>query len=537
MSWEMKDKILKYGLTLAVLMTSAAASAVEWLTLPPAGERSTVSVEAATNTVIEFAVPIADIQQVWAPSMQLPFTERKWRMTFDSNAMKDFPFVSFFNLNERNRFSVGVDALERDCRIASKINQEKGVYEVRIEMSAAADGNGTAAGVRDARTYRVTIDRREVEWTEALGDWRDSLGYAKVGYPEGAWKPAYCSWYAAHAAISQDWVERTAKIAAGLGFKTFILDDGWSYDEAKRVNPETIKSWYRDTGEWNRFSAAKFPDFKAHRERMRELGLNYIVWVAPYFLGTRSPAFKRWGYDVNPYKPPFEGNSLVDIRNGAMMASVTAQLVELVKNSDLDGLKIDFLDEIPTSVEKPLGTAMLGYTKSLMKELRAVKPEGLFEFRQSYATPLTAALGTQFRAGDVPFEWHANLLRIAQIRLAMGDGVPIHSDPIYWSEYETEENIDRHFKAAMAGVPMLSMDLEQMSARHRERVRYWLDFYKTKVERFQRRGHWRVRYNKGSLAYVTSELDGELLAIVNDKVIFDHDMQAKGLKPTVELDL
>ena len=35
----------------------------------------------------------------------------------------------------------------------------------------------------------------------------------------------------------------------------------------------------------------------------------------------------------------------------------------------------------------------------------------------------------------------------------------------------------------------------------------------------------------------TSELDGELLAIVNDKVIFDHDMQAKGLKPTVELDL
>ena len=88
-------------------------------------------------------------------------------------------------------------------------------------------------------------------------------------------------------------MERTAAIAAELGFGTFILDDGWSYDEAKHVNPETIKTWYRDVGRWDAFSPLKFPDFQSHRERMRKLGLNYVVWVAPYFVGTRSEAFRR----------------------------------------------------------------------------------------------------------------------------------------------------------------------------------------------------------------------------------------------------
>ena len=328
----------------------------------------------------------------------------------------------------------------------------------------------------------MTLDRRAVAWTTALADWRDALGYAKGRYPEAAWRPVYCTWYAAHAALAQDWVEEQARLAADLGFGTFILDDGWSYDERKRVNPSTIVDWYRDTGKWDAFSSAKFPDFKAHRERMRATGLKYMVWVAPYFVGSRSPIYAKYA-DRFTGQAPFEGNVLADPGDGVLMGAVGDQLVSLLSGADLDGLKIDFLDYIKPSVDRPRGGASLGFVTNLVARLRAVKPDCLIEFRQSYANPLTASLATQFRAGDVPFEWLDNLMRIAQIRLQMGDGVPVHADPICWSDTETADNIRRHFLAAMAGVPMLSMDLRKLTPAQKALVRRALDFYRTRDRR------------------------------------------------------
>ncbi|MBR6587731.1 MAG: alpha-galactosidase [Kiritimatiellae bacterium] len=479
------------------------------LELPKQGEVmvQTVDPKGRQRVLVSFDVPASDIQQIWRPDFQQPFLERKWWLTANSSSMCDMPYMAFFNLAETNRLSIGAEALEWDCRISSKINQEKGVYAVTLTV--AADDSGTI------KPFKVTIDRRPVVWTEALADWRNSLSYGKGRYPEAAWKPVYCSWYAVHAALSQDWVERTGEIAAKLGFRTFILDDGWSYDESKRVNPESIKEWYRDVGKWDAFSLGKFPDFKAHRERMRAFGLKYLVWVSPYFIGIRSSAYTKWK-DRLAGQEPFEGNVLTDVADAEMMESVTEQLVRLLKDADLDGLKIDFLDYIKPSVEKPRSGFGYGYVRNLMSRLKSVKPDGLFEFRQSYATPLTLELGTQFRAGDVPFEWLCNILRIAQIRLAVGDGVPVHADPIFWSQHETRDNIVRHFMAAMAGVPMVSMDLEKLPGWQKDEIARWMRIYSQRVEPFQKQGRWNVVYRNGSLAYVTSIRGNEALVIVVD---------------------
>jgi len=497
------------------------------LEVPPPGSRAvrTVDPKGADHVVIRVDVPACDVQEMWMPSYLVPRQERKWWLSAESAPQLDMPYVAYFNVAGRNVFSIGSASLVWDTKIGSKINQEKGVWEVTITVAAGPEGK--------LRPFDVTLDRRAVGWTDALDDWRKSLPYPKGTFPDGAWKPVYCSWYARHAAIEQAWVERTAAIASDLGFRTFILDDGWSYDEAKRVNPETIKTWYRDTGRWDRFSKVKFPDFKAHRERMRALGLNYIVWVSPYFVGTRSEAYVKYGFDKKGDKP-FEGNVLADPADRAFMDSVDDQLVRLMKESDLDGLKIDFLDYILPSVEKPRGAASLAYVEGLMAKLRAVKPDGLFEFRSGYATPLTAHLATQFRAGDVPFEWLANLLGIAQIRVTMGDGVPIHSDPIFWAATETPDNVNRHFIAAMAGVPMLSMDLEKLSARDRGLVRRWLDFYAAHVEKFQRKGRWRVTYRNGGISHLLAALGDERLVIVNDADAFGRLLpELKGRKAVI----
>ena len=248
---------------------------------------------------------------------------------------------------------------------------------------------------------------------------------------------------------------------------------------------------------------------------MRALGLKYLVWVSPYFIGTRSPAYAKWRGRLAGQEP-FEGNVLTDVADAEMMESVTEQLVRLLKDSDLDGLKIDFLDYIKPSVEKPRSGFGYRYVRNLMNRLKSVKPDGLFEFRQSYATPLTLELGTQFRAGDVPFEWLCNIMRIAQIRLAVGDGVPVHADPIFWSQHETKDNIARHFMAAMAGVPMVSMDFERLPAWQKDEVAKWMRIYSQRIEPFQKKGRWNMVYRNGSLAYVTSIHGDEALAIVVD---------------------
>lgn len=469
--------------------------------------RSVVETKEEGLSVVCIDVPACDIQEMWMPSWVAPRQDRKWNLGAESAPQCDIPFVAYFNTAGTNAFSIGVDSLRWDSEIRSRLNQERGCWEVTVTVNA---GEG-----RSLEPFAVTLDRRAVVWTDALADWRRSLNVPRCAYPEAAWKPVYCSWYAVHAAVTQDWTERTAKIAADLGFKTFILDDGWSYDEMKRVNPRTIRTWYRDTGKWDSFSRAKFPDFPAHRRRMREFGLNYLVWVAPYFVGTRSAAYQAGGFEARGIKP-FEGNVLADPADRSFMDAVDEQLVRLMKEADLDGLKIDFLDYIRPSVSNPRGAASLEYIGRLIGKLRAVKPDGLFEFRQGYATPQMARFGTQFRAGDVPFEWLANLLRMAQIRLTMGDGVPVHADPISWAPGETPGNINRHFMSAMVGVPMLSMDLERLSAYECSVIQDWLAFYVRHVEKFQKGGKWNVVYKNGGVAYVTSELAGESLVIVND---------------------
>ena len=109
---------------------------------------------------------------------------------------------------------------------------------------------------------------------------------------------------------------------------------------------------------------------------------------------------------------------------------------------------------------------------------------------------------TQFRAGDVPFDFIENLHRIAQIRICVGDKVPVHADPVYWNPKESTINIARHMICSLAGVPMVSMDLNKLPENQRSIIEYWLKFYKEHLSTFQN-GHWKIKYEFDHLAYVT----------------------------------
>ena len=471
---------------------------------------------------MRFSVPILDMHGYWVPESRTPSTKIVWVIESKSAGQRAFPFIAFFNSRQINRLSAGLTNLTDDARILAKMNQEKCTYDITIEVALG----------KDSQDFELIIDQRPQVWTESLADWRKALALPLPEFPEGAWEPVFCTWYAVHAAVTQDWVEKNAEIASRLGFRTLIIDDGWCFDVMKRVSPETISTWYEMIGDWF-LSEKKFPDFENHRKRVQAMGMKYLLWVAPFLIGAKSELYKQLADIVKPEY--HEGCYTFDSSRKEAAKLLLGKMKHVIQDYGLDGLKVDFLDYIFPNMEEPRGEDTTHFIQELARTIREVKKDALIEFRQAYATPGMLAYGTQFRAGDVPFDFIDNFHRLAQIRISVGDGVPVHADPAYWHPQESPVNISRHMIASLAGVPMLSMDLLAISETEQKIIRHWLGFYQAHRETFNY-GKWDVTYHQSGTAYAMVSNERESIIILHDSARIGEAL-AKAAKHVFVLNL
>lgn len=471
---------------------------------------------------MRFSVPILDMHGYWVPESRTPSTKIVWVIESKSAGQRAFPFIAFFNSRQINRLSAGLTNLTDDARILAKMNQEKCTYDITIEVALG----------KDSQDFELVIDQRPQVWTDSLADWRKALALPLPEFPEGAWEPVFCTWYAVHAAVTQDWVEKNAEIASRLGFRTLIIDDGWCFDVMKRVSPETISTWYEMIGDWF-LSEKKFPDFENHRKRVQAMGMKYLLWVAPFLIGAKSELYKQLADIVKPEY--HEGCYTFDSSRKEAAKLLLGKMKHVIQDYGLDGLKVDFLDYIFPNMEEPRGEDTTHFIQELARTIREVKKDALIEFRQAYATPGMLAYGTQFRAGDVPFDFIDNFHRLAQIRISVGDGVPVHADPAYWHPQESPENISRHMIASLAGVPMLSMDLLAISETEQKIIRHWLGFYQAHRETFNY-GKWDVTYHQSGTAYAMVSNEKESIIILHDSARIGEAL-AKAAKHVFVLNL
>ena len=468
---------------------------------------------------LRFAVPILDMHGYWIPESRTPSAKLHWTIESSSAGQRLFPYLAFLNSRQTNRFSIGLTDLTDDVRIFAKMNQEKCTYDLTITVTLHPD----------SRDFELVLDERPIPWTEALADWRNKLALPLPEFPEGAWHPVFCTWYAVHASVTQDWVEKNAKVASELGFKTLIIDDGWCFDVMKRVSPETIVTWYEWIGDWN-LSRKKFPDFENHRKRVQAMGMKYLFWVAPFLIGEKSEFIKQ--YPDGFKQKNVDGCHIIDSKKADAMNAQLEKMKHVIRDYNLDGLKVDFLDAIHPDINAPEGREVMQFVRALAKGIREVKKDALIEFRQSYATPGMMAYGTQFRAGDVPFDFIDNFQRIAQIRISMGDRIPVHADPVYWHPKESSMNISRHMIASLCGVPMLSMDLPAISETERRIIRRWLGFYEEHLPTF-RDGKWRIDYYQSNTAFMSVTGKDECIVILLDPARLNHALAGAAKRVTV----
>lgn len=453
--------------------------------------------------IIKTNISLVDVHEVWYNSL-VPGPEKRnlpWVMEAVSGAQKNFPFVTAFNTAGVNRGAFATTNLQDDTLIRFEVNQEFGTYEITCTIALS----------NETKEFDIVLDCRNIQWQESLTDWRKSLALPAYNYPAATRDPVYCTWYAVHGAVTQEFVEKTCPIAKELGFTTLIVDDGWCYDDMKRVSPQTITSWYEMIGDWN-VSEKKFPTFKEHVKKIQAMGMKYMVWVAPHLWG-----FKSDLYNNNPgmtNNTPIEGYDKMDV-NKADFAPLIKKLRNLAADNNLDGLKIDFIDIVPPNVDEPNGRATEKLVKELTGGLKEDNPDALIEFRQSYATPVMLKYGTQFRAGDVPFNWISNFGRIVELRLAIGNLGPVHADPAYWPFGETSENVARHMMAMLAGVPMLSMDLTRLTDTEKKIIRYYIDLYNNHRELINH-GEWHFIFGWSDIEAAIVENDNSRLVIIAD---------------------
>lgn len=457
---------------------------------------SPVGIDRAEITV---AVPILNIQGYWHANRFRPSMMLEWRISADFAAQKVFPCLCFFDQAQSNRLTMLLDCPDSDVFLCAAMDQGRHCYNLTWTVSVSA-----------GQTIRIAADTSNGFWSDTVMQMAQTLRPAGLTFPQSAWRAVFCSWYACHYDMNGQSIAALAAQAAELGFGTFILDDGWSDPLCKRVNPQTLPDWYANIGDWE-ISKEKFPDFAGHVRQVQAMGLAYMIWMAPLMMGHKSNLYKRFASSA--LTKLHEGYVIADPACPEVRTCIFQRAASLMRNYGLDGLKIDFLDDVPVDVNRPYGRIMRRFVQELAQTIRAAKNDALIEFRQRYIGPAMLPYATQFRAGDVPYDFLENVNRLTHLRLCIGNGVPIHADPAYWHPHESDANVARHMICAMAGVPMLSMLLTACPASHKAIIKAFLSFYRSHQKTFTQ-GQWTVRYLFDGVAWLGVGGGHETLVLV-----------------------
>ncbi|WP_374009128.1 glycoside hydrolase family 36 protein [Leifsonia sp. LS-T14] len=424
---------------------------------------------------IRWSVPIVGIHAKWHPTTNLDKgLLPDYARGVLASATTSAPITSLFDVAGTNRMTFALSD------VLNPVVMHSGVNENSARMTCGFDLFTEPSAPIDEYNCTIRIDTRVAPYYLCLRDasdwWERAAPPASV--PAAARKPAYSTWYSFHQGLSAPSIEAQAALAADHGFGSIIVDDGWQTDDDS--------TGYDSCGDWF-VSSAKFPDMPAHVKAVKALGLDYLLWFSVPHVGEGSRTFAKLSSKMLGYWP--SGKTWVlDPRFPDVREHLIQTYEHAVRDWGIDGLKLDFvdsfrfpglentnhglgdgrdLDSVPVAVDRLLSDAIA--------RLRALKPDILIEFRQSYVGPLMRTYGNILRAADCPNDPIRNRVSIFDIRLISG-ATAVHSDMLMWNVDETPENIALQFINTLFATPQVSVRLETLDARRAAVVDHWLRF-------------------------------------------------------------
>jgi alpha-galactosidase len=423
---------------------------------------------------ISWTHPAIDIHATWDTGAGCNRGIRvDWGMPAASKATSAAPVVCLHSSNGLNGLTMACSEVLRVVYRQAAINEESGEFHCYFEFFRDAHPHLSSYAVS------VRIDTRSIPFFQALRDvsdwWAGLPACTPSPVPDAARRPMYSTWYSFHQELEAEALLRECELARELGCEAVVVDDGWQTMDRNRG--------YAYCGDWE---PERLPDMAGLVKQVHGLGMKLILWYSVPFVGLKSKTFQRFGGRYLAIDQRKQA-ALLDPRYPQVRAYLIDTYEAAVRNWDIDGFKLDFVDAFPElettpqdhpserdvdSVEEGADLLLAG----VMTRLRELKPEIMIEFRQSYVGPLMRKYGNIFRVGDCPLDGIRNRTGAIDIRLLAG-GTVTHSDMLMWHPDDSIESAALQFLNILFAVPQISVRLDRLPAAQREMLRFWLRFW------------------------------------------------------------
>ncbi len=421
-------------------------------------------------------VPQVEMDNRWLINTKDCDMPANWGGKVESDIAHGLPLCVAYNGNDQAKFSVAASESVRQVAMVVGII-EHGSY-LGCNLTYFAGVEAPLKHYETAIRYNVRT-RPFADAVRCESDWiTRNAGIVPCKVPDAAFDPLYSCWYSFHQDVFDREIEAECALAAPLGMKTLIVDDGWQTDDNH--------GGYAFCGDWQ-ISKRRFPDMAAHVKRVQAMGIKYMMWYSVPFVDLKSTNYER-------FKGKYLGKretlntAVLDPRFPEVREFLIGIYVKALKDWNIDGFKLDFIDSFkiygkdPAEAENYAGRDILSVPAAvdrLMTDvyaaLAAIKPDILVEFRQSYDGPAIRRFGNMIRVADCPGNYRRNRYAIANLRLACGDAA-VHADMLEWNFKEDPRHSALYIINSIFGVVQYSVMLRQAPESHRAMIAKWIKF-------------------------------------------------------------
>lgn len=433
---------------------------------------------------LTWVFPYLDCAGVWHPNCGFDRSiDADWAGYFRSMTASSAPVMTLFSEDGKNRYTVAVSEAKEIMEIRAGIHEEDGTVLLQVKVP---NTYVTRAGSYE---MEVLIDQRDIPFYESIAAiskwWETDCGLTPINPAEATREPVYSTWYSYHQNLTDKEIEKECKLASEIGFKTVILDDGWQTDDNNRG--------YAFCGDWE-VSKNRFPDFRGHIEKIHDMGMKYMIWYSVPFLGYKAEKWDEFK-DKTLYYMDSMGAGVLDPRYPEVRAYLVNTYVDGMKKWNLDGFKLDFIDQIVEtkdtpayqegmdfgSVQEALDCLMIQIYEAISKE----DPEVMVEFRQRYIGPNMRRYGNMFRVTDCPNSAIRNRVGTVDLRMLSGS-TTVHSDPLMWHIKEKPELAAIQIISSIFSTVQISVKLEESTEEMKKMLRFWVNFMREHKDLLQK---------------------------------------------------
>ena len=385
------------------------------------------------------------------------------------------PVYCLYDQRGNNCITIALSEAVREVEWKIGVHEEDGRFLFRCKIHMGRGKKEVKLYINETKNFYSEILKSVQMW------WSDRCEILPAIIPKSAKLPFYSTWYSYHQNVEEKQLERECELASAMGFKGIIVDDGWQTEDTNRG--------YAFCGDWEP-AQKKFPHMKEHVAYVHSLGMKYMLWVSIPFIGKSSKIWEKFSDKLLEYQEDMHAG-VADIRYKEVREYLMKQYIDLVKRYDLDGLKMDFIDEFYEGASTPKYNEKMDFRDvqdaleymmvELYKKLYEFKSDILIEFRQKYVGPYIRKFGNILRVDDCPMSQLANRVGLVDLRILSGN-TAVHSDMVMWNPQETPEGVAVSLQHCFFGTLQLSVCLEECDKEVLEVIRYYMELAEEWIE-------------------------------------------------------